>query len=129
MFEISEGKKYKKMVLHSISFLKSDDILFWIKKWKNNVLFVFLKIIFLVLNESEKKSVLSRIKKVLLKNAVFENDQKKEDFFFQKMFIWIKDDRDSVTRWKICKKKKRFGLDRCFPFCRSSSKFLLCIPW
>ena len=40
---------------------------------------------------------------------MFENDQKKK--FLQKLFVWIKDDRDSVTRPKSENwKNKKFEL-------------------
>ena len=34
------------------------------------------------------------------KYSAKKNDDKKKKFFCEKMFVWIKDDRDSVTRPK-----------------------------
>ena len=39
-------------------------------------------------------------KKLLLKICHVENDRKKRKSFLQKMFVWIKDDWDSMTRPK-----------------------------
>ena len=47
VFGISEEKIQEKMVFHSAFLLKTDDILFWIKNEKMNVLFVFFKKIYL----------------------------------------------------------------------------------
>ena len=47
---------------------------------------------------------------LIKKKCHVENDKKKESFFLRKMFVWIKEDRDSVTwpksenvenNWKI----------------------------
>ena len=78
--------------------------------------------------KSGKKNDMSGIKKVLSKNDDVEN-KKRDPFLLRKKFVWIKDDWDSETRLENLQKKSGFGLDRCFPFCRFSSKFLLCILW
>ena len=39
-----------------------------------------------------------------------ENDQKKKKFFYENMFVRIKDDRDSVTRPKSENKKIKIKL-------------------
>ena len=43
---------------------------------------------------------------LLKKIYCVENDQKE---ILRKMLVWIKDDRDSMTRQEICKKKNRLG--------------------
>ena len=84
-----------------------------------NVLFVFFKKIWLKIG---KKNVLSRIKRCCQKKIyiVLKTIKKK---FLWKMLVWIKDDRDNVTRWENLQKRWGLRLDRCFLFCRFSSKF------
>ena len=67
----------------------------------------FEKNIFWVSNENwqKKKTDMSRIKGVgKKKKCHVENDEKKR--VLRKMFVWIKDDRDSVTRPKTENLKK-----------------------
>ena len=67
-------------------------------------------------------------KKVVIKNMSCWKWSKKEVFYYEKC-CWIKDDRDSMTRWENLP-KNGFELDRCFPLCRFSSKFFfVCILW
>ena len=47
-----------------------------------------------------KKTDMSGIKGVDKKCHVENDKKKKEIFFLQKMFVWIKEDRDSLTRPK-----------------------------
>ena len=90
---------------------------------KTSVLFVFFKrnIYFWVIeNWQKKKTDMSGIKGVDKKNAMLKMIKKK---FLRKMFVGIKDDRDSMTRQENLQKRCKLGLDRCLPFCRLSSKF------
>ena len=85
------------------------------KKWKierTSVIFVFFEKIFLSVKRKLVKKydddVLSWIKGIDDKIYHVENDQKKRKKF-TKMFVWIKEDRNSVTRpksenWKNEKK-------------------------
>ena len=44
---------------------------------------------------------------------MFENNKKNEVvFFYEKMFVWIKDDRDSVTRSKSEKVEKEWKMKK-----------------
>ena len=71
---------------------------------------------------------MSGIKSVEKKCHV-ENDKKKIVFFLRKMFVWIKEDRDSVTQPKSknveknWKRKNWIRLEVCF-FLSMSSNFV-----
>ena len=72
------------------------------------------KIDFWVLIENWQKNWHVWHKKLLLKKYSVENDQKKKNFFFyEKMLVWIKDDRDSVTQQKNLQ-KNRFEIRKGF---------------
>ena len=72
------------------------------KSWKKmNVVFVFFeKTLLSVKWKVVKKNDMLEWKGVDKKIYHIENDQKKEEVFYEKMFVRIKDDRDSVTRLK-----------------------------
>ena len=76
------------------------------KNQKNECRIRFLRRnIFECQTKSCKKKWHVENKKVSLKNYDVEN-KKKGCFLLQKMFVWIKDDQESVTRWENLQKKK-----------------------
>ena len=100
-------KKYKKKKGFSLClFLEIGWCFILNKKWKNECRIRFLrKNIFECQTRSGKKNDMSRIKNgVVKKNDDFEN-KKKCYFLLPKMFVWMKNDRDGVTRWKNLQKK------------------------
>ena len=79
------------------------------KKWKiekMSVVFVFFdKKIFLSIKwKVVKKSDMSRIKRCCWKNDDVENE--KNCVLLRKMYVWMKDNRDSVTRQENYQKRK-----------------------
>ena len=73
---------------------------------KTSVLFVFFKKnIFLGDWEVAKKTDMSGIKAADKKYTMLKIIKKKKKFFLRKMLVWIKDDRDNVTRWENLQKK------------------------
>ena len=66
---------------------------------------------------------MSGIKGVDKKKCHVESDQKRERVFLRKMFVWINDDRDSMTQWENLQKRYGLGLDRCFLCCRFLQSF------
>ena len=85
------------------------------KNWKMNVLFIFSKKIYIL--ECFKKNDFVGIKGRCWKIRHW-------NFFFEKRGC-IKENRNSVTRQRNLQKKNGLGLDWCFRFFRSSSKFIV----